>query len=154
MMSYFTCTKIRCCILCRYHSLIEALYTSCFVMFCVLLYGPFCHGAHKIDSSTLFTPLFLWTSLPFISSFTTLLLVPCGGLKIARTGILCCHISPVQRSGVVFSVDTIVSLKLCIHRVLWCSVCSCTGHFVMVPINLTCPHCLHHLFFEHFFNLH
>ena len=36
-------------------------------------------------------------------------------------------------------------------------VCLCTGHFVMVPINLTCPHCLQQLFtfffFEHLFNL-
>ena len=36
---------------------------------------------------------------------------------------------------------------------LWCSVCFCTGHFVMVPINLTCPHCLQHFFFELLFHL-
>jgi len=36
---------------------------------------------------------------------------------------------------------------------LWCSVCFCTGHFVMVPINLTFPHCLH-FFFEHLFHLY
>ena len=30
-----------------------------FVMFCVFLYGPFCHGAHKLDLSTLFTIFFL-----------------------------------------------------------------------------------------------
>jgi len=29
--------------------------------------------------------------------------------------------------------------------VLLC-VCFCTGHFVMVPLNLTCLHCLQHLF--------
>jgi len=23
-------------------------------------------------------------------------------------------------------------------------VCLCTGHFVIVPLNLTCPHCLQH----------
>ena len=40
--------------------------TPCFVMFCVFLYGPFCHGAHKLDLSTLFTTFFLWTSPPFI----------------------------------------------------------------------------------------
>jgi len=28
----------------------------------------------------------------------------------------------------------------------------CTGHFVMVPIKLTCPHCLQHFFFEHLFH--
>jgi len=38
----------------------------------------------------------------------------------------------------------------------WNSVCSelglfdgsCTGHFVMVPLNLACLHCLQHSFFE------
>ena len=24
------------------------------------------------------------------------------------------------------------------------NICFCTGHFVMVPLNLTCLHCLHH----------
>jgi len=43
-----------------------SLYTPCFEMFCVFFYGPFCHGAHKLDLSTLFTTFFLWTSLPFI----------------------------------------------------------------------------------------
>ena len=45
---------------------VASLYTLCFVMFCVFLYGPFCRGAHKLDLSTLFTTFFLWTSLPFI----------------------------------------------------------------------------------------
>jgi len=45
---------------------VATLYTLCFVMFCVFLYGPFCHGAHKLDLSTLFTTVFLWASLPFI----------------------------------------------------------------------------------------
>ena len=44
----------------------------------------------------------------------------------------------------------------------WCSTCFCvvlcvgfcTGHFVMVPLNLTCLHCLQHSFFEHLFNLY
>jgi len=45
---------------------VASLYTPCFVMFCVFLYRPFCHGAYKLDLSTLFTPFFLWTSLPFI----------------------------------------------------------------------------------------
>ena len=44
----------------------------------------------------------------------------------------------------------------------WCSacfcavlcVCFCTGRFVMVPFNLTCLHCLQHIFFEHHFNLY
>jgi len=33
-------------------------------------------------------------------------------------------------------------------------VCVCTGHFVMVPINLTYPHFLQHFFFEHIFHLY
>jgi len=45
---------------------VASLFTPCFVMFCVFLYGPFCHGAHKLDLSTLFTSFFLWTSPPFI----------------------------------------------------------------------------------------
>jgi len=48
---------------------VASLYTPCFVMFCVFLYGQFCHGAHKLDLSTLFTTFFLWTSLPFIFWF-------------------------------------------------------------------------------------
>jgi len=30
----------------------------------------------------------------------------------------------------------------------------CTGHFVMVPLNLTYLHCLQHSFYEHFFILY
>jgi len=43
----------------------------------------------------------------------------------------------------------------------WCSTCFCvlcvgfcTGHFVMVPLNLTYLHCLQHSVFEHLFNLY
>jgi len=50
---------------------VASLFTPCFVMFCVFLYGPFCHGAHKLDLSTLFTTFFLWTSPPFIFSQRT-----------------------------------------------------------------------------------
>ena len=47
---------------------------SCVLVFCVFLccsvcwflYGPFYHGALKLDISTLFTTFFLWTSLKFI----------------------------------------------------------------------------------------
>ena len=49
---------------------------------------------------------------------------------------------------------SICLLRLCILRVLWCSVCFCTSHFVMVPINLTCPHCLQHIFIKHLFYLY
>ena len=30
----------------------------------------------------------------------------------------------------------------------------CTGHFVMVPLNMTNLHCLQHSLFEHLFNLY
>ena len=45
----------------------------------------------------------------------------------------------------------------------WCSTCCfcvvrcvgfCTGHFDMVPLNLTYLHCLQHSQFEHHFNLY
>jgi len=47
-------------------------------------------------------------------------------------------------------------LRLGVLRVLCCSVCVflCTGHFVMVPLNLTSLHCLQHSFFEHLYNLY
>ena len=51
-------------------------------------------------------------------------------------------------------VISLCLLRPCWLRVLWCSVCFCTGHFVMVPINLTCPHCLQHSFFEHLLHLY
>jgi len=51
-------------------------------------------------------------------------------------------------------VISLCLLRPCLFRVLWCSVCFCTGHFFMVPINLTCPHCLQHFFFEHLLHLY
>ena len=36
---------------------------------CWLLYGPFCHGALKLDVPTYFTTFFLWKSLQFIFSY-------------------------------------------------------------------------------------
>ena len=44
----------------------------------------------------------------------------------------------------------------------WCCTCFCvvlfvrlcTGHFIMVPLNLTYLHCLQHYFFDHLFNLY
>jgi len=43
-----------------------------FVLFCVFfVYGPFCHVALKLDMSTLFTTIFLWTSLQFILMLKT-----------------------------------------------------------------------------------
>ena len=49
---------------------VASSYTLCFVMFCVFLYGPFCHGAHKLDLSTLFTTCF---SLNISSIYTKIL---------------------------------------------------------------------------------
>jgi len=37
---------------------VASLYTPWYMIFCVFLYGPFCHGAHKLDLSTLFTTFF------------------------------------------------------------------------------------------------
>ena len=70
------------CLHCLQHSLFVHLFnlylfTPCFVMFCVFLYGPFCHGAHKLDLSTLFTTFFLWTSLPFILELSSLNVSAC-----------------------------------------------------------------------------
>jgi len=65
------------------------------------------------------TLLELWASLRFILWITTLLSVPYGGLKKSpRTCILCCYISPVQRSGVVFTVDFIASYGPFCHSAL------------------------------------
>jgi len=45
-----------------------------FVMFCVfVLYGPFCHGGLKLDTSILLTTIFLWQSLQFIFKFIDIL---------------------------------------------------------------------------------
>jgi len=38
--------------------------------------------------------------------------------------------------------------------VSFCVLVFCTGHFVMVPLNLTYLHCLQHFSFEHLFNLY
>jgi len=38
--------------------------------------------------------------------------------------------------------------------VSFCVLVFCTGHFVIVPFNLTYLHCLQHSFFEHLFNLY
>jgi len=49
----------------------------------------------------------------------------------------------------------IVCCAMVFYVFLCRSVCwFCTGHFVMVPLNLTYLHCLQHSFFEHLFNLY
>ena len=77
----------------------------CFVMFCVFLYGPFCHGAHKLDLSTLFTTFFLWTSPPFI-----LWLLPrCLWLK-SRSLLLKIEIQfPHNNFSLLWPIDTKLS---------------------------------------------
>jgi len=44
-------------------------------------------------------------------------------------------------------------MMLYVFCVVLC-VSFCTGHFVMVPFNLTYLHCLQHSLFEHIFNLY
>jgi len=42
--------------------------------------------------------------------------------------------------------------SLVVLRVLCCfKILFCTGHVVMVPLNLTCLHCLQHFFYEHLY---
>ena len=57
-----------------------------------------------------------------------------GGLKK--------HFKCLLRNGVV----RVFCVVLCVSF--------CTGHFVMVPLNLTYIHCLQHSFFEYLFNLY
>ena len=40
------------------------------------------------------------------------------------------------------------------HDVVRVCVSFCTGHFVMVPLNMTYLHCLQHSLFEHLFNFY
>jgi len=44
-------------------------------------------------------------------------------------------------------------LLFCVFRAVL-SVCFSTGHIVMVPLNLTCLHCLQHFFSEHLSSLY
>ena len=48
------------------------------------------------------------------------------------------------------SALTVRKTGVCVCVVLCASFC--TGHFVMVPLNVTYLHCLQHSFFEHLFN--
>ena len=41
-----------------------------------------------------------------------------------------------------------------VYSVFCYVLCVFKGPFVMVPINLTCPHCLQHFLFEHLFHLY
>ena len=43
-------------------------------------------------------------------------------------------------------------MSFCLFRAVL-NVCFCTGHFVMVLLNLTCLHFLQHSFFKHLFKL-
>jgi len=103
--------------------------------------------------STLFTAFFVWTSFQFILSFTTLLSVLCGGLKKSpRTCILCCHISPVQISGVVFTVNIMYgpfchgALKHDISTLFTTFLVWTSLQFILnrysIAVNLNLPMCL------------
>ena len=60
---------------------------------------------------------------------------------------------------VFLDYSTFLFLNVCcvllLYVFLCCSVCLfCMGHFVMVPLNKTCVHCLQHYFIENLFNLY
>ena len=57
-------------------------------------------------------------------------------IKIRKLFVLRCYNSPAQILSVVFSLHILASL---VFRAV-VSVCFYTGHFVMVPLNLTCLH--------------
>jgi len=72
----------------------------------------------------------------------------------------CCRILKVQS---LFLIDWLVLIIVVAERLLrvsvlrFCAVlcfCFCTGHFIIVRLNLTCPHCLQHSFFEHIFHFY
>ena len=52
-----------------------------------------------------------------------------------------------------FFLNVCCVMMLYVFCVVLC-VSFCTGHFVMVPSNLTYLHCLQHSFFEHLFKLY
>ena len=60
-----------------------------------------------------------------------------------------------KNTKIVFLNFCCVLIMLMFHVfcVVLC-VCFCTGHFVMVPLNLTFLYCLQHSLFEHLFNLY
>jgi len=53
----------------------------------------------------------------------------------------------------LFILDVCYTLLFCVFCAVVC-VCFCTGHFVIVHLNLTCLLCLQHVFFVHLFNLY
>ena len=53
-----------------------------------------------------------------------------------------------------FFVNVCCVLVFCMFLCCYVSVFFCAGHFVMVPMNLTCLYCLQHSFFEHLLNLY
>ena len=57
--------------------------------------------------------------------------------------------------GVAYDLNVSFFHRRCCRcfRVVPC-VSFCTGHFVMVPLNMTYQHCLQHSLFEHLFNLY
>jgi len=84
-------------------------------------------------------------------AYTDLDKVPTNKFIVVKMLGCCC---PKNSTQIVFYWTTVAS---------WCSVCFCvvlcvcffcTGHCVMVPLNLTCLHYLQHSFFEHLYNLY
>jgi len=75
---------------------VASLFTPCFVMFCVFLYGPFCHGAHKLDLSTLLTTFFfehlfhLFYHHGFLKMLMSVVIVVFNLNKLIRNNLFSC----------------------------------------------------------------
>ena len=75
--------------------------------------------------------------------------------RSARPDLTQQEVELIHKSGIyVFSIGMNVTLIICIACFfgVLCA-CFCMGHFVLVPLNLTCLHCLEHSLFEYLFNL-
>ena len=59
----------------------------------------------------------------------------------------------IRKTQKYFILNVCCVLVFCVFCAVLC-VGFCTGHSVMVPLNLTCLHCLQYSFFEHLFNLY
>jgi len=59
----------------------------------------------------------------------------------------------IQNTQKWFTLKVCFVLSFCVFCAVL-RVCFCNGHFVMVPLNLFCLHCLQHFVFEHLFELY